>query len=433
MPDLWKERVGARSPTVTVFERPDKDRTVWLRWYINRKPHLELTRTRSVRDGRGRLLKRQQDAARLEALEKWRELHGQTAAAEVAGPLTWAEGIALAFSPRGCYPQDPEEDAHTADMANVLAEAGEIIGIDTRWEDITPGRVRSLWRTMRERYDQGGHRKAEKMVAALFTVARWLTEEFPRQHFPRPMKRWRAELRSYWRKTGSSPDPYRPRHTAEEVAALYRGRRKGDPRLALALVLGLELRGGQIVRTMRSHYDPEAGVKMRRGRLGRINVPYTSEKKLAPPLYLNWRERLALEHALRHGYLSDLEAAYQAGEIDDYALFPAGRLRQDKAVVERCCKPALGESLIEWLHELERVVGVKNVKGRGWHGLRREGSERYEPATADERVKDQLGGWKKGSKMRRSTYQEDENPEVMEEASRLRAKFRPRRPRKEDS
>lgn len=433
MAELWKEQVGTRAPRVTVFERADKDRTVWLRWYVDRKPLLEITHTRSIRDDRGRMLKRQQDAARLEALEKWRELHGEKVVLETEGPLTWAQGIALAFSPRGCYPQDPDEDAHTADMANVLDEAGAILGEDTPWEDITPGRVRSLWRTLRTRYAEGGgYRKAEKMVAALFAVARWLQEEYPEQRFPRPMRYWRRDLKTYWRKTGAPISEQQPAHTSEEVAALFAGRRKGDPRVALALVLGAELRGGQVVETMRSHYDPEGGLQMKRGGLGRIDVPFVSDQKKAPTLYLNWRERLDLERAMRRGYLSDVEAAYQAGEIEDYAFFPEGKLREGKAVVDRASTPTRQETLVGWLHDLERAVGVEVVTGRGWHGLRREMSDRYEDKTDDERVKDTLGGWTKGSNMRRQRYQRDENPEVLEEAARLREQHRPGR-KEEDS
>jgi hypothetical protein len=65
------------------------------------------------------------------------------------------------------------------------------------------------------------------------------------------------------------------------------------------------------------------------------------------------------------------------------------------------------------------------VLGRAWHGIRRAFSDLYETATDDARVKDQLGGWKPGSDMRRAVYQEMESPEVLLAAAAIRQRFRP--------
>jgi len=174
---------------------------------------------------------------------------------------------------------------------------------------------------------------------------------------------------------------------------------------------------------MRSHYQPDAGIRMKRGHLGYIRVPYPSERKPVPPLFLSWRERLELERALRRGELSGLEKAFRAGKIKDYALFPAGRLRQGKAVVREKSQQAITPNpMIEKFHEIERIAEVEVIARRGRHGLRRGFSDLDQAAEIGEETKDLLGGWVAGSTMRRGIYQHGQRPELLEEAAKARGK-----------
>jgi hypothetical protein len=135
-------------------------------------------------------------------------------------------------------------------------------------------------------------------------------------------------------------------------------------------------------------------------------------------------ERAVLEEAMQTGYLSALEAAYQAGDVADYALFPAGKLLRGKARARENTKPM--SNLVALFHELERLAGVEPVEGRAWHGMRRRLSDLAEPLTSDERAKNAVTGHAPGSKMRGSVYQESESEAVMQAAADVRAKARPR-------
>ena len=286
------------------------------------------------------------------------------------------------------------------------------------FEAISPGMIRSVWRKLER--EGAGLAKAIKTLMVFFRITGWLEGEHPEQRFPRPPKGWRGEAKGYFRKQGHSTEPHRPRYTPEEVRKLFKHLSEADPRLAFALVIGVELRGGQVIRSMWSHVDlsPEAG-------LGRIKIPYLSDRKRAPTLTLNEQERTALDAAMTSGYLSELEAARQAALIEDYPLFPGGKLRQSKAPLREQLTPMHGSSIQDILHDLEAKAGVTHEKGRAWHGLRRAMTDIYPEATTDARLLDLLGGWVPGSKMREGTYQQKENEGVAIEAARLRARFRP--------
>lgn len=429
--ELWSEQVTPRPNTVTAYERADKHGQVYLRAWSHRQKRERATKVGTVRDARGRLVAKLLNEARREAREWADELAGEGEAQASGsqpgpkrlreqGPLTLAKGKALAFSDRGRYPLDPAADKHTADFRVALDQAVTLLGGgEVLWQDVTPGMVRSIWRRVRRQHSDGnGYRRAEKMVAALFSVASWLQEEFPEQRFPRPIRRWRSELKEHWAKTGAPVEEHRPRHSPDEVRALFEHRDEADPRVALALVVGAELRGGQLVRTMRSHCNLDGEVWI-------IRPPSPSLRKRTPKLALNELERFALHQQLTIGYLVDLERAYRGKQIPDYALFPAGKLRGRRAPVERGTKPMHNTTLIKLFHKLEIHAGVTPVEGRAWHGIRRAFSDLYENATEDARVKDQLGGWKPGSEMRRTIYQEAESAELLLAAAAVRARYRP--------
>lgn len=68
---------------------------------------------------------------------------------------------------------------------------------------------------------------------------------------PRP--RWKMKVREEWRiATGRTREVKRPRHSVDEVAAIFAALPQGDPRLRLLVELAAELRAGQAVRARRS-------------------------------------------------------------------------------------------------------------------------------------------------------------------------------------
>lgn len=424
--EIWSETRGDKPHRVWVGERPDKGLTVWLRWYLGGKPKYQLTQVKKIRDARGRELERAKQRAQAEADAKIAELKGELRPARRrrAGPLTLREGVKLAFTERGPYPLDPATHRHTKETKERAEEfIAHLGGEDVLWEEITPGMVRSIWRRVARQYGDGtGYNKAEKTVIALYRIAGWLQGEFPDQRFPAPLKGWRKELAEYWASQGHPVEKHQPRFSPEEGRLLFEHLLEADPRLSLALVLGAELRGGQVIRTRRSDLDLGEGVGIG---FGKVQIPFVSARKRAPKVTLNELERSAIDAAMTTGYLSLLEAAFQAGELEDYPLFPGGRLAKGKAAVREDLRPLLSTSLGDLLHDLEAKAGVARVPGRAWHGLRRLFTDLYPTATADARLLDHLGGWVQGSTMREGTYQEKQNEAVAAEAARLRARVRP--------
>ena len=417
----YSEQRGEKPFRVTLVERKEKALTLWMRWYIGGKPKYRVTKTRTIRDSRGRISKRAIENAQKEADALIAKLKGEPGPTPLrnTGPLTMAEGLSEAFSERGCYPHNPLTDRWTRDARRYAMESVRLLGgDDVLLEEISPGMIRSVWRKMER--EGAGPAKAIKTLVVFFRITGWLEGEHPEQRFPRPPRGWRGELKAHFRKEGHSTELHQPRYTPEEIRKLFEHLGDADPRLALALIIGVELRGGQVIRSLWSHADlsPEAG-------LGRIRIPYMSDRKRAPTLMLNDLERAALDRAMKTGYLSELEAARDAGMIDDYPLFPGGKLRKGKAPLREKVLPMHGTSIQDLLHNLEAAAGVTHENGRAWHGLRRAMTDLYPEATADARLLDLLGGWAPGSKMREGTYQQKANEGVALEAARLRATLRP--------
>lgn len=78
-------------------------------------------------------------------------------------------------------------------------------------------------------------------------------------------------------------------------------------------------------------------------------------------------------------------------------------------------------------HELERLAKVAVIKGRGWYGVRRAGTDLAEDVETDERVLNSLTGHR-DSAMRRLVYQDGERPEVLAQAAITRERVRQRVP-----
>ena len=413
--ELWSTSVGERPFRVWVGERPQKDGDVYLRWG---RSNYAKAAVGKIRDGRGRILKSRQAQALMEAQAKHEELRGGRGR-RPAGPMNLADGVARAFSDTGCFPLDPKADRYTRETRKRVDEAVRHLGGGgVLWESVTPGMIRGIWRKIYRAHDGAGLNKAEKVVTNFLTVANWLAGELPDQRFPRGPRHWRAELQAHWQKQGHETEPRQPRHTEEEIGRLLEHRSEADPRLGLALDLAMGLRGGQFVRTLRSHCEQEAGV-------WRIAVPFVSKRKRAPVLTLSPREAEAFEAALAEGHLSELEALHRSGEIDDYALFPQGKLRQGKATRSGCTLPMEQSTLVSLLRDLEKAAGVESVPHRGWHGIRRGMADYYarllrEGKITDPNLLDEVQGWVRGSTMRERVYRDQEDAALRSDASKLR-------------
>ena len=113
-----------------------------------------------------------------------------------------------------------------------------------------------------------------------------------------------------------------------------------------------------------------------------------------------------------------------AGEIEEYFLFPAGRLHRGKARVERVTVQPLGPTAIRKMFvAVERIAGVEHVEGRAFYGLRRQATDLAPEFASDARALNRLPGHL-DSATRERVYQEKENQRVRARAAETRRSMR---------
>jgi integrase len=220
----------------------------------------------------------------------------------------------------------------------------------------------------------------------------------------------------------------------EEVAAIFAALPEGDPRLRLLVELAAELRAGQAVRARRSdlHLDGTGGFG-----LGRF-VVHGAGKKHGEVVDLHPELRALVDEVLSAGYLAGAEAALRRGEIQDYYLFPAGRLRDGAVPLERAVKQPVGTTAIRKMFvAVEAIAGVQHVEGRAFYGLRRQATDLAPEFASDARVLNRLSGHL-NSATRERIYQEKENRRARARAARARQRMRqflqePDRPNLDDA
>lgn len=281
-------------------------------------------------------------------------------------------------------------------------------------------------------------RAAEGVVDALYSVAAWLREE---HHIPpdaaRPPEYWRKRLKDEWtQRTGKHRSkPRRPRHTPDEYRRIFAtvSDPRVDPRMRLAIELAAECRTGQVLRCTRTmltltEVDSTEYAALPAGSLGQVVIPGAG-KKHGEVLVFTPEQRRAVDDALC-GYLANYEAAWRTSEIADYYLFPGSRMRmmdetgrQWKRRVRDGVKPLSRDGARVAFQELEKIAGVPHLPGRRWYGLRRIATDLAETATADDRVKDRLGGWQ-DSETRKHIYQDRETERLRVEAASVRRQIR---------
>lgn len=145
-------------------------------------------------------------------------------------------------------------------------------------------------------------------------------------------------------------------------------------------------------------------------------------KKPGTTIDLTPEQRSRLDAATNEdGYLSGFEEEHRETGRDYYP-FPMGRLRRGRASRYYNGKeaPMTPSGFRGRYRDLERIASVEHVSGRGWYGLRRLATDQTRRVTADERVRDEVGGWTPGSEVRERTYMDEKDASVRADAARTR-------------
>lgn len=412
----WSESFGVYGAKIRIAER-EPGGVLYLLWLDNKgKQQKRSLGHRDRKEGRKQAL----------------ELANAMAAAKGEGalpqspqrrdePLTLAQGIELAFDPmRGAYPAATK---HAKQAKKYAERAAALLDDGLTWAELTPGTILYLVRLLAAQSANGeGACAAEYTCVVLYAVASWLRQEgFIPETAALPRPRWKSKVREEWRiATGRRREVKRPRHTVEEVAAIFAALPQGDERLRLLVELAAELRAGQAVRARRSDLHLTGGGFG----LGRF-VVQGAGRKHGEVVDLHPELRALVDEVLSTGYLSQAEAAYQRGEIEDYYLFPSGKLRRGGVVAPgRATKaPVAYESLREMFVAVEAIAGVEHVEGRAFYGLRRQATDLAPEFVQDARVLNRLTGHADSS-TRERIYQDPNNERVRARAAEARRSMR---------
>jgi hypothetical protein len=341
----WKAQVGGtrhEPPFVHAEERADKDGRVYLRWWSDTAGNWKRRATAiTLRTRDGKLVKSRIAQAEQAARQVREDLLAGLLEAPVAvpaetahGPVTLRDALTLAFDhERGKYKPDERGklSAHAREVQRSLRHAIRVLGGDAAMEAMAPEDLSALWTDrIRALHKAGknGHRPAVIVVRDLLAVASWLraNRRIPANACLFDSRAWKADLQAEWQHlTGRDRDhePNRPRHTLEEMRATLKAAHRVDPRLALELALGAELRLAQVVRGRRKDL---VLVPTTEAPFGRFTV-YGKRGKKGTVVHLTRGQRATVDRTLAVGYLRLLEAAHQTGQLDDYPLFPAGQLK----------------------------------------------------------------------------------------------------------
>lgn len=433
-PGKWRYTVGEVPHRLTAFERADKGHAIYTRVWDGRRYVSRRALCGAIRDDAGRIVPEKEVEAQQLAIRRQKEVASGVEPDDVrGGPLTIAAGFRRLLNRKdGKYPTDTP---HRRQVARASRLIQDVLGRDLLWENVRHRHYRTLWRHMaRAHVAEGdyGLRYAEVACGVLRSASHWLQQEGllePGLALPAPG--WKDALHADWQAITASP-PHRPkklRYTEAEARALWRALPTMDPRLELAVEIGVELRLGQVIRVRRSDVLPSP---CGRWRIGTV-VVHGRGKKLGETIVLTRRQRHALTRAILWGHLALAEAAYRAGEIDDYYLISSGKThraidhrgREVRRVrVHMAAKHLDRRALGRMWEQLEEAAGVEHIAGRLWYGMRRHQADRAEALDGvTARVKNRMGGWSKTST--REEYLEQANVHDAIEAARVRDMIRP--------
>jgi hypothetical protein len=280
---------------------------------------------------------------------------------------------------------------------------------------LEPAHYRKLWRALARRHletGEGGPRACEMTVGFLQASIRWLKGELVLPSTTQePAINWRATMYKEWAEITGTPvgKPSKPRYTLIENARLWEAAPGADPRIECTMELAAELRAGQMLeRSRRSDIKPLGDEP-----LG-ILVVHGSGKKPGVEMVLSASQREYLRRAMGTGFLREVEAAYQAGELEDYYLIGSMDLIRRKnpdgttqrvAQVKNAHKAMHKRNLNRLWKIFERQAGVQYLKGRAWYGMRRIMADIAEDQISDKRVLNRMGGWTRTET--REGYQEE--------------------------
>lgn len=285
------------------------------------------------------------------------------------------------------------------------------LGVATPFNAVTPARVEQVAKRIRAQ----GVARAIGLVKHLGIVARWLRDAADMEGIKDPTRKF--DERDY----RSGAQPRRPRYTEDEAAALIDASRRVDPRfrLLLAFIDTAGTRAGQIRAATRRALDrPLANAPPREMAPHGWIVFGGVKGQRDHVVFLDLWQREEIMGALggyhdeedgrwRPGYLARFEAAHQAGELDDYLLFPGSTLhladRKRRASRERAPDAAPSKSisasrLNHWVLQAERIAGIPHVPGRALHGMRRAWAKRSRVALGREAAA-RAGGWEEAETM----------------------------------
>lgn len=422
----WSESFGLYGAKIRVAER-EPGGVLYLLWLDKRgKQQKRSLGHRDRREG-----KRQALAAATALMEAGSTTRGvvfaslppqeRVQAIDPAVPLTLAQGVERVFDPRkGAYPTLTQ---HAKQSKRALEAAVALLEPRMTWEEFTPGVMIYLVRLMAQQSPDGsGAVAAEKTCKALYAAAAWLrAEELIPKGAALPKPRWKVRLREEWRAlTGKRVEVKRLRHHVDEVKAIFAALPEADPRLRLLIELAAELRAGQAVRAKRSDLILDTVGGYEKGRF----VVHGAGKKHGEIVDLSPEMRKVVDEALSTGYLAEAEAAYQRGEIQDYYLFPTGKLQGGSVPLIRATEGPVSDWTIRWMFKkLEAAAGVEHREGRAFYGLRRQATDLAPEFASDARVLNSISGHA-DSATRERIYQDPQNERVRARAAEVRREMR---------
>lgn len=363
-------------------------------------------------------------------------------AAAKRGRLTLREGFQLFFADgRGHFPLDTQHRRETKQYAERVMQT---IPGNTPWAELRAAHSDALLESLASEPNVRWV-KAQRVVQVLWQARDWLVAQHHLKDgdvLERPGK-WRARFEAMVtaahagaapgrsrkgpiRETIKTPVPRRLRYTPGEMKRLYLSvmNARVHAKLRLLVLAFPYARLGQALRLRRSHLHPQWP-----------NVPYQvlrlpgEGKKRGSIVMLTESETFHLRAQMETGYLTEFERAFKRGLIDDYAIFPAHRLRRGVAPLgEDPSHYANDRTLDDWIRTWEDVAGVNHVPQRGHRGLRRVFARRAKRifnqlGMPDSDVLDLMTGHDEEEEERSTReviYLDDIPPELLEAGAQIR-------------
>ncbi|MCA2991523.1 hypothetical protein [Gemmatimonas sp.] len=345
--------------------------------------------------------------------------------------VTLAQAVKLIADPvMGLWPLKPGEPSNERrnESVNHLKRAVAVLGPTRRVADLETRDFNRMWVTLAEQFareGQCGYRMTQRITQTLIVGLRYLRQEqeIPANAGHAPEK-WKEAMDRKWVSTrGALPTVTVERFTREEAASILGALDdpRVDPRLRLAVELGAELRGAQLLRTMRSAVKLNATEFAPHG-----TVTVTGAKrKPGTTIVLTARQRLVLDQTLTTT-LGKYEAEFLARRTKDYPLFPSKVLRDDGvANLHADVKPMTTSGLDKLFKRLvTEIAGVDMRPNCGWYGLRRIFVDVTNAQTGSRQAKNVVSSHSLASVTRDATYASNVDPALLKESADIRRRAR---------